>query len=160
MKRDRNYGIGDINMEEILDKRLIDEVKRNKLMKMAMNVSLAVFGISLFFAGFMVMMDGYSNAYFGTTLGRNNGRIMAISMLLYIFFIISMRSIPSKSWKCPKCKKGLSFFVPIGKKAGMTNRVAQKKIDALGFRYGTVKGSTLIVPEECPYCGKKFLQDK
>lgn len=152
------YPMKNLKLEDLKDdKYLYSRNKQNIKLAKALNMSIAVFGITLAFVAVNVILNREaSEAVLKSGMGQGITLVMAISLIAYAVCMIMLKVFPDKNWNCPHCGSGIPFIVPIGKKANINNKLAQIKIEQQRIAIGKVEGSFLIIPEVCPFCGKRI----
>lgn len=158
-KMKEEYYIHEFDEKDIENETLVKKIDANKLIYKASTMVLWVFGIAGAIAALNVVLRQNSGDFFDTALGKIDGIVMGVAFVVYFIFILLLRYVPQKNWKCPHCGGDFSFLFAVGKKAHIMNRKAQYKLEEQDIVIGRVQGSMLIVPSECPHCHKKFMKD-
>ena len=151
------YPMKTLKVDELDSDFLVQNIKKNQKIAKGISMSMGVFGITLAFVMINTLINReQSEAIMKTGLGASIGLIMALSLICYAAFLIMAKKIPDKNWRCPHCQCGFPYIVPIGKKASVNHKLAQKTIEEQRLAIGRVDGAYLVIPEKCPQCGKRI----
>lgn len=145
--------ITDIAFEDIKNQKFIGVHKKNIILVRIMNSFMILLAISLAFAGINVVAFR-NQKFFEGNLGHWTAIVMALAMIGYMTAMVIARYWPEKNWLCPGCFKDLPYYTPVGKRPSKTLKRVYAMTEEQNIKLFHVKGSSLIIPEKCPHCGK------
>ena len=96
-------------------------------------------------------------------LGRpaSDGTLAVFALLSGLFFVLwwafrLLRLTPRLYWHCPVCRERFPYYKPARYSVHLAKEDCLRELKFRRIPYVQPKFCSLILPSECPYCGKKF----
>ncbi len=75
-------------------------------------------------------------------------------ILWWVFRLLQMT--PRLYWHCPVCRERFPYYKPVRYSDRLVGEDCLRELKFRRIPYIQPKSCSLILPSECPYCGKKF----
>lgn len=96
-------------------------------------------------------------------LGRpaSDGTLAVFALLSGLPFLLwwvfrLLRLTPRLYWRCPVCRERFPYYKPVRYSDHLVREDCLRELKFRRIPYVQPKFCSLILPSECPYCGKKF----
>lgn len=85
--------------------------------------------------------------------------LSGLSFLLWWVFRL-LQLTPRLYWHCPVCRERFPYYKPVRYGNRLVKEDCLRELKFRRIPYVQPKSCSLILPSECPYCGKKFFAQR